>query len=225
VRLAKYIEEAVTNADLKLAYFIHLASDGPNVSKTVFNIINSKMFEIRKNQLVFIGTYNFHIVHNALIKGIEKSFGIGIDPFIIALKYFFKYFPNSARDFEGIQEKLLKPKHVFIKNGKTRRQTLGVEEQLEIIREYFLEYIPENQPHLMKKVHYVTIKNFIQIPQLLSELSFIKSAAYLFTMFTKKYQTSAPLIHELETDLKNFNLVSQELIIFGTKSIMKLIQI
>jgi hypothetical protein len=76
------------------------------------------MFEIRKNQLVFIGTYNFHIVHNALLKGIENIFGLGIDPFIIALKYFFKYFPNRARDFEGIQEKLLKPKHVFIKTVK-----------------------------------------------------------------------------------------------------------
>jgi uncharacterized protein YcgL (UPF0745 family) len=159
VRLAKYIEESVTNADLKLANLIHPASDGPNVSKTVFNIINSNMLEIRKKQLLFIGTYNCHIVHNAFLKGIEHSFGVGIDPFIIALKCFFKYFPNRARAFEGIQEKLLKPKHVFIKNGKTRRQTLGaaaerVEEQLETIREYFLEYIPENQPHLIKYHNY-----------------------------------------------------------------------
>jgi hypothetical protein len=66
-----------------------------------------------------------------------------------------------------------------------------VEEQLETIREYFLEYIPENQPHLIKNGNYVTIKNFMQRPQLLSELSFVKSVANLFTMFTKKYQTSA----------------------------------
>jgi hypothetical protein len=52
-----------------------------------------------------------------------------------------------------------------------------VEEQLESIREYFLEYIPKNQPHLMKHGHYVTIQNFMQRPQLLSELLFIKSAA------------------------------------------------
>jgi hypothetical protein len=33
-----------------------------------------------------------------LLKGIENSFGLGIDPFII--KYFFKNFPNRAGDFE-----------------------------------------------------------------------------------------------------------------------------
>jgi hypothetical protein len=71
---------------------------------------------------------------------------------------------------------------VFIKHGKTRWLTLApatkrVEQQLEPIRVYFLEYIPENQPHLMKNGHYVTIKNFMQRPQLLSELLFIKSAA------------------------------------------------
>jgi hypothetical protein len=68
-------------------------------------------------QLLFIGTCIIHIVHNAFLKGIENSFGLGIDPFIIALRYFFKHFPNRVRDFERIQEKQQKPKHVIINHG------------------------------------------------------------------------------------------------------------
>jgi hypothetical protein len=37
------------------------------------------MLEIRKKQLLIIGTFNIHIVHNAFLKAIENSFGLGID--------------------------------------------------------------------------------------------------------------------------------------------------
>jgi hypothetical protein len=38
----------------------------------------------------------------------------------LGILYFFKNFPNRAKDFEEIQVKHGKPEHVFIKHGKTR---------------------------------------------------------------------------------------------------------
>jgi len=68
--LLDYIIKAIKNANLSIDKLLMLGSDGPNVNKTVFKLVNENVKNIRGIGLIDIGTCNIHIVHNAFLKGL-----------------------------------------------------------------------------------------------------------------------------------------------------------
>lgn len=70
--LAQNILKDLENAHLSLQKMITLGSDGPNVNKKVFRLINEEVLSVRNKGLINIGTCNLHIVHNAFLKGLTE---------------------------------------------------------------------------------------------------------------------------------------------------------
>lgn len=62
---------AIDNGNLQLACLLMLGSDGPNVNKTVFRLMNEKVKSVRRKGLLDIGSCNIHIAHNSFLKGLE----------------------------------------------------------------------------------------------------------------------------------------------------------
>ena len=80
-----------------------LESDGPNVNKTVRNIVNDALLNLpsRNYDLTDIGTCNLHICHNAFAKGLEV-FGSSISEFVIDLHLWFKMSAARREDYEAV---------------------------------------------------------------------------------------------------------------------------
>ena len=80
-----------------------LESDGPNVNKTIWNIVNDALLNLpsRNYDLTDIGTCNLHICHNAFAKGLEV-FGSSISEFVIDLHLY--SFSSTRRYFQGNSE-------------------------------------------------------------------------------------------------------------------------
>lgn len=60
----------IEKSNFPLEKLIMLASDGPNVNKTVLGIINSKVFDIRQKGLLNMGTCNLHVPYNAFVQSL-----------------------------------------------------------------------------------------------------------------------------------------------------------
>ena len=84
-QLAEKILSSVQDNGIALGQLQMLKSDGPNVNKTVWNIVNDVLVNMpnRNFGLTDIGTCNLHICHNAFAKGLEM-FGSSISEFVIA---------------------------------------------------------------------------------------------------------------------------------------------
>lgn len=59
---------SISNANLSLKNVLMLGSDGPNVNKAVFRMLNDEILRIRTKPLINIGSCNLHVVHNAFEK-------------------------------------------------------------------------------------------------------------------------------------------------------------
>ena len=78
-----------------------LESDGPNVNKTVWNIVNDVLVNWPYSNfgLTDTGTCNLHSCHNAFAKGLEM-FGSSISEFVIDLHLWFKMSAARREDYE-----------------------------------------------------------------------------------------------------------------------------
>ena len=86
LQVAEKIISALQDNGIALAQLQMLESDGPNVNKTVWNIVNDVLLRLpgRNHGLTDIGTCNLHICHNAFAKGLEV-FARSISEFVIDL--------------------------------------------------------------------------------------------------------------------------------------------
>jgi len=65
IDLSPRIIDSMTKNRLPLKQLITLGSDGPNVNKTVFNIVSQKKIDLKLAPLADIGTCNLHVVHES----------------------------------------------------------------------------------------------------------------------------------------------------------------
>ena len=184
-----------------------LSSDGPNVNKTVYNLLQAHLKKLQYRPLFNLTSCLLHTAHNAFLKGLQ-SLSLDISDFIIKIYYFFHNFHLRCTNFEKIQSDLNVPKHAFIKHVSTRWLTIGpaaerILEQLPALENYFLKYIPKNEKDTEKKQKYLDIVKYLKTNCLKSCLEFVVFTAKIFTTeFTLKLQLKEPLIHILYSQLK-----------------------
>lgn len=74
--------KALKNGNIPIEKLLMLGSDGPNVNKKVFRLVNENVKIIRGKSLINIGTCNIHIIHNSFLKGLE-CMGTRVSDFVI----------------------------------------------------------------------------------------------------------------------------------------------
>lgn len=72
--LRNYIKTALFNAGLSINQMMTLGMDGPNVNKTVFNLINQEIIASGRQGLINIGSCNLHTIHNTFLEA-TKIYG------------------------------------------------------------------------------------------------------------------------------------------------------
>ena len=82
------IIKALQNANMPLLKLISIGSDGPNVNKRVFNLLNEEVLKIQKKGLLDVGTCNIHAMHKTFCKGLEEL-GEDASDLVLSLHYFF----------------------------------------------------------------------------------------------------------------------------------------
>lgn len=146
--LSNFILKAVHDNGIPLSKLLMVSSDGPNVNKKVWRLLNEKVKEIRQKPLLYLGTCNIHIMHNAFMKGLEIH-GMACSEFIISIYYFFNGWPSRKDDYEKIQIELGIETHSFLKHVPTRWLTIEpaikrVLEQMPALKKYFQIYLPKH---------------------------------------------------------------------------------
>ena len=184
-----------------------LESDGPNVNKTVWNIVNDVLvnWPNRNFGLTDIGTCNLHICHNVFAKGLE-IFGSSISEFVIDLHLWFKMSAARREDYELVQEEMGLAKHKFLKHVECRWLSLHLAllrilEQMNGLKRYFLTVLPEKQSSGTSNACYIRIRRQLESKGLVAQIHFLVSVADIFNPFLKFFQTEEPLVHLLYDQL------------------------
>ena len=206
-QLAEKIISAVQDNGVALGQLQMLESDGPNVNKTVWNIVNDALLHLpnRNYGLTDIGTCNLHICNNAFAKGLEM-FGSNISEFFIDLHLWFKMSAARREDYEVVQEEMGLAKHKFLKHVECRwlslqPAVLTILEQLEGLRRYFITVLPEKQSSISSNARYIRIRRQLESKDLVAQMHFLISVADIFSSFLKFFQSEEPLIHLLHDQL------------------------
>ena len=96
--------KSISNANLPLINLISISSDGPNVNKKVFRLLNEELIKLRGKGLIDIGTCTIHTVYNSFLKGL-KEVGEDAADLIISVYNFFDGWPSRWEDFSLIQKR------------------------------------------------------------------------------------------------------------------------
>ena len=187
-QLAEEIISSVQHNGIALGQLQMLESDGPNVNKTVWNIVNDVLVN-RNFGLTDIGTCNLHICHNAFAKGLEM-FGSSISEFVIDLHLWFKMSAARREDYELVQEEMGLAKHKFLKHVECRWLSLHpalliILEQMNGLKRYFLTVLPEKQSSSTSNARYIRIRRQLELKDLVAQIHFLVSVAEIFNPFLK----------------------------------------
>lgn len=208
---------SLSNANLSLKNVLMLGSDGPNVNKAVFRMLNDEILKIRAKPLINIGSCSLHVVHNAFEKAL-KNIGDDASDLIIKIFFWFKRSALRLADYTKIQTELKLKNHKFIKHIKTRWLTAGpaaerLIEQFSGVKKYFESFLPKIDKNISNNSLYKEIINLLKSKTIFLELNFLLDSATTFTQFTKNFQSEHPLIQSL------FESMEKLIYVFLSKSI------
>lgn len=155
-----------------------LSSDGPNVNKKVFRLVNEVMIDDRGQGLVDAGFCNLHVVNNSFPKGVEEFGETVACDLLVDIYYYCKKYPSRWEDFEVIQKQQDVPSHTFLKHVPSRWLTAGeacmrMLEQWDAVVEYFLKYVPNQDQKQMKTRKYKRIAVSLKAKYILVELNLV----------------------------------------------------
>ena len=124
-QLADKLVSSLQENNISLKQLQALESDGPNVSKTVWNKVSEVVLALpeRSKGLVDIATCNLHVFHNAFSKALSHS-GNSVSEFVVNIYLFFKLAPARKEDYKNVQEELRISTHAFFKHVHSRWLTL-----------------------------------------------------------------------------------------------------
>ena len=131
---------------LPLAQLISLGSDGPNVNKTIWTLINEHMKASGLPGILPFIPRNLHIVHNAFRQSLNV-FGEQAEQLVLDLFFFLKASPCCKEDFLETQADLGFDEVMFMKHVQSRWLTLipavqRVLKNWEAVEKYFLIELP-----------------------------------------------------------------------------------
>ena len=106
-QLADKLVSSLQENNISLKQLQALESDGPNVSKTVWNKVSEVVLALpeRSKGLVDIATCNLHVFHNAFSKALSH-FGNSVSEFVVNIHLFSKLSPARKEDYKNVQEEL-----------------------------------------------------------------------------------------------------------------------
>lgn len=205
--IVEQIENVLNSAGLSFNKLIMLGSDGPNVNKKVWRLVNEKLLDEAGHPLIDIGTCSIHTVHNAFHKGLEE-FGDTVCELISDIYHFFNNFPSRWEDYKSIQVKKDVPERRFIKHSSNRWLTLGpacqrLLQQWPAVLEYFSIFLPAQGTKLTQTEKYKRIMRSIRYTDILVEITFVIESSQIYSSFMEYFQRSEPLIHILGSELNN----------------------
>ena len=201
-QLSQKITSAIHDNGLTLKGLQMLESDGPNVNKTVWNLVNEQVLCLpdRSHGLIDIGTCNLHIFHNAFAKGLQV-FCNEISELVIDIYTWFKLSAARREDYELVQEELGLPKHKFLKHVDSRWLTLQpalerICKQLSALKKYFSKAAETNSA-VESNPRYIRIQRKLKAKETVAKMHFLISVADIFNLFLVNFQSEEPLIHVL----------------------------
>ena len=176
---------SIQDNGLALERLLMLESDGPNVNKTVWRIVNDALLTLpgRSHGLVDIGTCNLHICHNAFGKGLGV-FANEISEFFIDLHWWFKQSAARREDFEAVQQELGLAQHKFLKHVERRWLSLlpavvRALEQFRALQKYFLLELPRKQRSMTSNTRYIRIKSQLMSKDTVAKIHFLQRYTFL----------------------------------------------
>ncbi|CAF3357733.1 unnamed protein product [Rotaria sp. Silwood2] len=186
-----------------------IGRDNPNVNKAIEKLIDEEMKKVG-GELLKLGSCHIHVVHNAFKSGTTTSCWY-IEGFCIDLWSWFRHSPARKEDFIKISEELNKTveKNIlyfvctrWVLLGKVVDRILT---QWEILNEYFLVYLPENDKTKIKEnKKYNSIKSCLSSHISRTRLLFISYLCrVVFDKFLTLFQKTGPMIHLLYEELSN----------------------
>ena len=202
-QIADKILSSIQDNGLALEKLLTLESDGPNVKKTVWKIVNDALLALpgRSHGLVDIGTCNLHICHNAFGKGLGV-FANEISEFVIDLHWWFKQSATRREDFEAVQQELVLAQHKFLRHVESRWLSLlpavvRALEQFQALGKYFLLELPRKQCSMASNAKYIRIKSQFMSKDTVAKMHFLLSVGGIFEPFLKFFQSEDPLVYLL----------------------------
>lgn len=175
--------------------------------------------------LLSIGSCPLHVIHGSFRKGI-KSTSWFIDEALNDVWFWFSRSAARREDFKSVADSLNETYSRFLSRFvDTRWIEIGsvierVVEQWDIIREYFLTFLPTTNKKIEANIKYTNIKTLLNDNCLFVKLHFI---LFLYRTLFKKVlvwlQQEQPLIHLLYGEC--YNLLRNLLLSFVKEEILK----
>ena len=201
--LSNYILDILDQCGLPLKQLLTLGSDGPNVNKTVFRLVNDKFKEVSGGKpLIYIGTCPLHIVNNAFGSGLEK-YGLDTQEFAMDLHEFFSGSSVRMEDLESLQKELELEEHNFLTYSPTRWLTLSkvlerVVEQFSAVEKTWEDLKKLSTAKQPKSTAFRRIGRQLEKgKQVYVRMLFVMSIAKVFETFLEFFQQKEPGIHLL----------------------------
>ena len=206
--LSKELLKSITDNGLPLNLLLVLGSDGPNVNKKVWKVVNDEVVKCsgRANKgLLDISSCTLHVVHNSFGKGLD-SYGKNISEFVIEIYQWFKLSAARREDFALLQESKGAQKLSFLKHVECRWLTLEpaierIINQYELLQQHFLtDILKEDNKSVVSNARYLRVRKYLESKETLVQLHFLKSVCIIYTSFLKLFQKREPLIHLLHDE-------------------------
>ena len=181
---------------------VSLGMDGPNVNKSIRNILNKIKQEKGFLKLVMCPpSCLIHVCHNSFKKDLTQ-FGHNVEEMCLNLYYFFKKTPCRKSVLFNIEESLGLDELVVLHHVQSHwlslvpalQQFLGVKEAL---KKLLLEEMPKNGKNITKNDKYMAIKKSLVSKEAKIGVEFLISIKPVFDIFMTKFQAEEPMIHLL----------------------------
>lgn len=195
---------------LPLHQLMSIGSDGPNVNKKIWKLVDQHLKSNGLQGLVEFTPCTLHVVHNAFRKGIDV-FGEDVEGLAVDLFQWFKSHPCQKEDFAQTLENMDLTGDVFVRHVQCRWLTLipaleRLRNNWDACKQYFLKDLPQvsqnnRTSHFLKKnERYKRICQGLSSHEMYIQLLFIISCGPLFNPFLKLFQKQEPLIHQLHSE-------------------------
>ncbi|CAF1074423.1 unnamed protein product [Adineta steineri] len=231
--VSRSIIDSLKADGIDITKILMLGRDNPNVNKAIEEILNKEVIAERKKKcssapafgLVSIGSCPLHIIHGSFRKGI-KSTSWSIDEALNDIWFWFSRSAARRQDFKLVAASINEIYSRFVNRFvDTRWVEIGpviarVVDQWDIIREYFLVYLPTTDKKLESNTKYQSIKTVLNDNFTLVKFNFI---LFLYRTLFKKVltwlQQEQPLIHLLYDEC--YTLLHNVLLSFVKEEVLK----